>query len=194
MKKDFNTGLRKGIEADRVKLTRRRKLLLREMGLAEDLDSTELAEKLHAQTFPDDAWSLDMLDLLRDSVHRRNRGEVGAGTRKNMEARLDELLARPPVYAKEDGGGTELDKLKKGIAKHRDHIFTFLTNPAVPPTNNDSKKALRPAKTKLKVSGCFRPESGAENYATVASVIQTAVKNGQNPFEVLRVIAALALA
>ena len=90
MKKDFNTGLRKGIEADRVKLTRRRKLLLREMGLAEDLDSTELAEKLHTQTFPDDAWSLDMLDLLRDSVHRRNQGEVGAGTRKNMEA-------RPPV-------------------------------------------------------------------------------------------------
>lgn len=46
------------------------------MGLAEDLDSTELAEKLHAQTFPDDAWSLDMLDLLRDSVHRRNQGET----------------------------------------------------------------------------------------------------------------------
>ena len=40
----------------------------------------------------------------------------------------------------------------------------------------------------------FRTESGAENYATVASVIQTAVKNGQNPFEVLRGIAALALA
>ncbi len=38
MKKDFNTGLRKGIEADQVKLTRRRKLLLREMGLAEDLE------------------------------------------------------------------------------------------------------------------------------------------------------------
>ena len=38
MKKDFDTGLRKGIEADRVKLTRRRKLLLRDMGLAEDLE------------------------------------------------------------------------------------------------------------------------------------------------------------
>lgn len=38
MKKDFNTGLRKGIEADRVKLTRRRKLLPRDMGLAEDLE------------------------------------------------------------------------------------------------------------------------------------------------------------
>ena len=88
MKKDFNTGLRKGIEADRVKLTRRRKLLLREMGLAEDLDSTELAEKLHAQTFPDDAWSLDMLDLLRDSVHRRNQGEVGGDCLKSRRPRL----------------------------------------------------------------------------------------------------------
>lgn len=143
------------------------------------------------QAFPDDAWSLDMLDLLRDSVHHRNQGDIGAAVRAKMEDRLDELLARPPVYTNDDGKETELDKLKKGIAKHRDYIFTFLTKPDVPPTNNDSEKALRPAKTKLKVSGCFRSEDGVENYATVASVIQTAVKNGQNPFEVLRVIATL---
>ncbi|HCS87268.1 MAG TPA: transposase, partial [Bacteroidales bacterium] len=42
--------------------------------------------------------------------------------------------------------------------------------------------------------GCFRTEASVENYASVASVIQTAVKNGQDPFEVLRVIAALAQA
>ena len=146
------------------------------------------------QAFPDDAWSVDMLDLLRDSVHRKNSGNIGPEVRTAMEERLDELLNRPPVYTKENGADTELDKLKKGIAKHREHIFTFLTNPKVPPTNNDSEKALRPAKTKTKVSGCFRSEAGAENYATVASIIQTAVKNGQNPFEVLRVIATLAQA
>ena len=84
---------------------------------------------------------------------------------------------------------TETDMCLAGI-----FLFNFWTNPAVPPTNNDSEKALRPAKTKLKVSGCFRTEVGAQNYATVASVIQTAAKNGQNPFEVLRVIATLALA
>ena len=135
-----------------------------------------------------------MLDLLRDSVHQRHQGNIGQDVRTKMEERLDELLARPPVYTREDGKETELDKLKKSIDKHRGHVFTFLTNPAVPPTNNDSEKALRPAKTKLKVSGCFRTEAGVENYATVASVIQTAVKNGQNPFEALRVIAALAQA
>ena len=146
------------------------------------------------QAFPDDAWSLDMLDLLKDSVRHRHEGDIGQDVRTKMEERLDELLARPPVYTREDGKETELDKLKKSIDKHRGHVFTFLTNPAVPPTNNDSEKALRPAKTKPKVSGCFRTETGAENYATVASVIQTAVKNGQNPFEALRVIAALAQA
>lgn len=127
-----------------------------------------------AQAFPDDAWSLDMLDLLRDSVHQRHQGNIGQDVRTKMEERLDELLARLPVYTREDGKETELDKLKKSIAKHRDHVFTFLTNPAVPPTNNDDEKALRPAKTKLKVSEYFRTEAGVENYATVASVIQTA--------------------
>ena len=57
--------------------------------------------------------------------------------------------------------------------------FIYRLSQLFSPTNNDSEKALRPAKTKLKVSGRFRTESGAENYATV---IQTAVKNGQNPF------------
>mgnify|MGYP004655534107 FL=1 len=61
MEKDFNTGLRKSIEADQVKLTRRRKLLLREMGLAEDLDSTELAEKLHAQTLVVDVLNRNLV-------------------------------------------------------------------------------------------------------------------------------------
>ena len=146
------------------------------------------------QAFPDDAWSLDMLDLLRYSVHQRNKGILGPEVRRKMESKLDKLLARPPIYTSEDGKDTALDKLKKSIAKHKDHVFTFLTNPAVPPTNNDSEKALRPAKTKVKVSGCFRSDTGVENYATVGSVIQTAIKNKQNPFEVLRVIATVALA
>ena len=50
MGRDFNTGLRKSLDADRVKLTRRRKQLLRDMGLSEELNSTELAERLHEQS------------------------------------------------------------------------------------------------------------------------------------------------
>lgn len=71
------------------------------------------------QAFPDDAWSLDMLDLLKDSVHHRHQGDIGHEVRLKKERRLDELLARPPVYTREDGSETDLDKLKKGITKHR---------------------------------------------------------------------------
>ncbi|MCQ2074661.1 MAG: hypothetical protein MJY77_05650 [Bacteroidaceae bacterium] len=58
------------------------------------------------QAFPDDEWSLDMLDLLRDSVHHRNQGDIGPDIRTEMEQRLDKLLARPPVYTKTDGSDT----------------------------------------------------------------------------------------
>lgn len=86
MKKDFNTGLRKGIEADRVKLTRRRKLLLREMGLAEDIDSTELAEKLHAQTL--------VVDVLNRNLVRRDE-EI-----EKLKARIAELEGGAKPVAK----------------------------------------------------------------------------------------------
>ena len=36
--------------------------------------------------------------------------------------------------------------------------------------------------TKLKVSGQFRSDDGAKNYATLMSIALTARKNGQNPF------------
>jgi len=49
MKKNFNTGLGKSVEADRAKLSRRRRQILRELGLSEELDSTELAERMLVQ-------------------------------------------------------------------------------------------------------------------------------------------------
>lgn len=61
MGRDFNTGQRKSLEADRVRLTRRRKRLLREMGIAEDLDSTEFAEKLHEQARVVDVLSRNLV-------------------------------------------------------------------------------------------------------------------------------------
>jgi hypothetical protein len=53
-----------------------------------------------------------------------------------MEKRLDELLARPPVYTKTDGSDTELDKLKKSIVKHR-------TTPPSPPSYRQRSRTGR---------------------------------------------------
>ena len=83
MEKDFNTGLRKSLEADRIKLTRRCKQLLREMGLSEDLDSTELAEKLHEQTRVNDVLNRNL--VRKDEEILRGKEEI-----TNLKARVAE--------------------------------------------------------------------------------------------------------
>lgn len=77
MGRDFNTGQRKSLEVDRVKLTRRRKYLLREMGLSEDLDSTELAEKLRERTL--------VIDVLNRNLIRKDE-EI-----EKLKARIAQL-------------------------------------------------------------------------------------------------------
>jgi len=59
------------------------------------------------------------------------------------------------------------------------------------PDNNASERAIRNFKVKLKVSGFFKSPTGSENYAVIRSVIDTAIKNQQNPYEVTRLVAIL---
>lgn len=79
----------------------------------------------------------------------------------------------------------ELITFQKRMVKYSDHVFYFLDNPEVPPDNNGSERALRNFKVKQKVSGLFRSIGGAEIFATLRSVVDTAIKQGQNPYEKL---------
>ena len=61
----------------------------------------------------------------------------------------------------------------------------------IPPDNNASERAIRNFKIKLKVSNFFRSPAGSETYAVIRSVIDTAIKNHQNPYEATRLITIL---
>ena len=142
------------------------------------------------EAFPEEPWSMDMIELLRESIHRRKTEGVSKELYTEMCNRLNELLDKNFVYepqSKEEEN--TMYKLRESLRKYRNYIFTFLIQPEVRYTNNDSEKAVRPMKTKLKVCGCFRKERGAENYAIFGSIIQTAIKNLKNPFEALQLIA-----
>ena len=161
------------------------KILISPPGVEEWDGKSELSHHQLREVEIEDLLPREKIEVDLEAIGAMLRGKPilitgAAGSIGSEMARQVAKLHRNP---------TETDMCLAGI-----FLFNFWTNSAVTPTNNDSEKALRPAKTKLKVSGCFRTEAGAQNYATVASVIQTAVKNGQNPFEVLRVIATLALA
>lgn len=104
--------------------------------------------------------------------------------RDSLEKELDVLLAEPL-----DPKHKELVAFQKRIIKYRDHIFTFLYHPDVPSDNNGSERAIRNAKVKQKISGQFKILDAAENFAILRSIIDTAIKNGQNVLFALNTVA-----
>ncbi len=83
----------------------------------------------------------------------------------------------------------EVVVFQKRMFKYYDYVFNFLRNKDIPPDNNGSERAIRNFKIKLKISGFFKSIEGAQVYATIRSVIDTAIKNNQNPLEIIRQIA-----
>ena len=114
------------------------------------------------------------LDACRDELPEY----LFAAQVRRIELANDALLAP-------DVSGANGRRLQKRYRKHRDSLFTFLHREDVPADNNASERALRKPVVHRKVSGGFRSTWGAEAYATVATVLQTANKNGHDAFETL---------
>ena len=60
-----------------------------------------------------------------------------------------------------------------------------------PPDNNVSERAIRNVKVKQKISGQFINHNNALDFTIIRSVIDTAIKNGANVFNTLKLIAKL---
>lgn len=87
-----------------------------------------------------------------------------------LDKKLDVLMATQPVCAR----GLKLQAM---ILRTRCHLFTFMTNRAIPPTNNGSERALRPSAVFRKVTNGFRTGWGSQLYANVRSVTETGRRN-----------------
>jgi transposase len=126
------------------------------------------------------AWAGECQAVFRLAIHRahqRDRGELRgvaytAAVRK-IEADCDALLATPVA-------GAEASRLWVRFREHRDSLFVFLYDPAVPPTNNASEQALRHSVVHRKVTGGFRSDWGADAHAIVTTVLDTARKRGED--------------
>ena len=88
-----------------------------------------------------------------------------------LQAALDRLFKIVPVPP----AGL---KLRRTLKRFRQNLFVFVTNRDIPPTNNGSEQALRPAVVFRKITNCFRSEWGANLYADVRSVIETGRRRG----------------
>ena len=96
-------------------------------------------------------------------------------------------LAANPLPEKKPGkrGKPKKGKIRCLLERFQDckaDILRFATDWRVPYTNNDAEQAIRFARVKEKVSGCFRTEEGAEGFARLLSFISTAVRHGISSF------------
>ena len=99
----------------------------------------------------------------------------------DLDRRLDRIMAAVPI-------GEPGRKLHKRMLANRPHLFVFMTNRAVPYTNNISERHLRPSVIFRKVTNGFRCEWGAETYAAFRSVVSTAKANGASILDTVRFV------
>jgi transposase len=144
-----------------------------------------------------DRWQVCLAHLLRDAQYAIDCGDAGFSAafkrlllraiaigrrrdrlrdttlgqyRADLDRRLDRVLALSRC-------GAPADRLRRRIARDREHLFVFITDRDVPATNNVSERALRPSVVFRKVTNGFRSQWGADTYAAFRSVVSTAKAN-----------------
>jgi transposase len=70
--------------------------------------------------------------------------------------------------------------LLRRLETRKEDVLRFLVDPAVPFTNNEAERDGRMMKLHQKISGGFRSEEGARDFAIIRSLIATAKKQGWN--------------
>lgn len=134
-------------------------------------------------------WGQKFSKLLSSALEL---GRKGRGTKTyNVERtgiiqEMEQMLEYPP-----DKNQKELYAFYKSMGRERQNLFTFLFIKNVPPDNNGSERAVRNIKVKQKISGQFKIDQTAQNFAQIRSVIDTTIKNGLNVLEALYLIAKL---
>jgi transposase len=160
-------------------------------------------------------WARKMQRLLRRACHAATLAHqqgvpLKAGLIALFDRCYDTILAEglafhqaQPALAKARRRGRQPRRvghnlLLRLITRKLD-VLRFLTDPSVPFTNNLAEQDGRMMKLRQKISGGFRSEDGAKDFAVIRSVLSTARKQGWNMLQTLtsaptRLIADIRLA
>ena len=149
-----------------------------------------------AQACPDAIWPGQIARELRALIHQANlaRAQGLAAVpedaaaehlrlfRHGVNAGLSEVPRVPGANEKQPPGRLLLECLK-----HREaDVLRFLTDTAIPATNNQAERDARPARTQQKISGRLRSEHTTRHRYAVRGYASTAAKHGHQVFTAIR--------
>ena len=128
-------------------------------------------------------WSGKITDLFREAIHERNTNPSTVIPKTSWTERLGSLLK-----INVSSLGKKFETFKKGLIKCRDYIFNFLEDPLIQSDNNGSERGIRKLKMKSKNSCTFRSDLGADAFLELHSIVETAKKHDQTPFNAIQAL------
>jgi transposase len=153
----------------------------------------ELAAVIETGTDLDRAWARQAIDALlalkeaAEAARAAGRDAIDPGT----------LGEHGKYYRDAAATGIALNAARKGklqakrnalAARMRDREADYLryaTDLRVPFDNNEAERTIRMSKLRIKVSGCMRSMTGAENFCAIRSYLATAARHGTSALDAL---------
>jgi transposase len=136
------------------------------------------------------SWAGEFASFYKGMNDRKNIdlglgiSECAASVLYSYSAQYAELLVRGyAILETMDRKAFGRDEMRRMLNRLRDYkaaYMLFINNYDAPFTNNQAERALRPSKTKQKVSGCFRSWRGLEAFAAIGSYFSTLKKSSRN--------------
>jgi len=154
-----------------------------------------------------EAWAFAMYRFLRQACHAVNLAKRKDAALKPsfavwLAVRYDRIVAQglafheaqPPPVRRRDGSEKPHGQKRRRtghnlllrLQNRKDDVLRFLTDPGVPFTNNLAEGDLRMMKVRQKISGGFRTDKGAQDFAVLRTVLSTARKQGWSLIETLQ--------
>lgn len=160
-------------------------------------------ELVYAGETGNQAWAGCLRELLQTLCHRRktlqSEGKDAfpeqelAGYLEQYDKLVNEGIDANPLPERAPGkrGRKARGKFRCLLERFRDYkddILRFARDWRVPYTNNTAEQAIRCARVKEKVSGCFRTKSGADDFAKILSFISSAALQGVSSFDAIMAV------
>jgi transposase len=145
-----------------------------------------LLRELNALIERGQKWAVEMKSLLLemkkvvDTYKYNDKVELSRYYRDKFSARYETVLsiAKAEIVMSTTRKKSKAENLLNRFVQYQTEITRFTQDFDVPFDNNQAERDVRNIKVKGKVSGCFRTETGAKDYANTASVFGTVAKLG----------------
>ncbi len=153
-------------------------------------------------------WARRMSRLLVRAARRveraiaQGRTALAAGPARRILSVYDAIVrrglafheAQPPLARRPGARGRAPKRVGHNLLErlrvYKTEVLRFVSDFAVPFTNNQAEQDIRMMKVKMKISGGFRTWAGAETFAILRSVLSTARKQGLDILHTLTIPAA----